>query len=83
MILSINQRCNEDDRTICEIFYYLANELADITFSRSLRIIMQAMLDTISEFFHITEEQLAEFTSSFINRLPKYMRDSLNYTITA
>ena len=83
MILSINQRCNEDDKTICEIFYYLANELTDITFSRSLRIIMQAMLDTISEVFHITDEQLAEFTSSFINRLPKYMKDSLNYTIVA
>ncbi|MBQ4060266.1 MAG: transposase [Lachnospiraceae bacterium] len=78
MIISISQRCNEDPKTICEIFYYLANELADITFNSSLKILMQAMLDTVTEFFHITEEQLADFTSSFINRLPNYMKDALN-----
>ena len=83
IILSITQRCNEDTKTICEIFYYLANELADITFSHSFRILMQAMLETITEFFHITEEQLADFTSSFINRLPKYMKDSLSCVAVA
>ena len=83
MILSITQRCNEDTKTICEIFYYLANELADITFSHSFRILMQAMLETITEFFHITEEQLADFTSSFINRLPKYMKESLSCVAVA
>lgn len=79
MILSISQRCNEDEKTICEIFYYLANELTDITFSRSLGILVQAMLDTVTEFFHISEEQLAEFTSSFVNRLPEYMKTALGY----
>ena len=78
MIISISQRCNEDPKTICEIFYYLASELADITFNSSLGILMQAMLDTVTEFFHITEEQLADFTSSIINRLPNYMKDALN-----
>ncbi len=79
MLLSISQRSNEDTKTICEIFYYLADELADITFSHSFQILMQAMIDTIAEFFHITEEQLAEFTSSFVNRLPKYLRFSLGF----
>ena len=77
MILTISQRSYEDPRTVCEIFYYLANELADITFSSSLKILMQAMLDTITEFFHITEEQLADFTVSFVNRLPEFMKNAL------
>lgn len=81
-LLSISQRSNEDTKTICEIFYYLADELADITFSHSFQILMQAMIDTIAEFFHITEEQLAEFTSSFVNRLPKYLRFSLGFIST-
>jgi len=33
MILSVSRRCHEDERSICEIFYYLVNELEDITFS--------------------------------------------------
>lgn len=51
MILTISQRSYEDPKTVCKILYYLANELADITFSSSLKILMQAMLDTITEFF--------------------------------
>lgn len=77
MILSVNQRCNKDERTICELFYVLANELADITFHNSLAIIMQALIETVMEQFQITEDQLAEFTSSFISKLPKYMRDTI------
>ena len=77
MILSIGQRSNEDDKTICEIFYYLANELEDIAFSQSLGLLMQAMLDTVAEFFQISEAKLDEFTSSFVHRLPKYMQNAL------
>lgn len=67
MILSISQRSNEDDKTICEIFYYLANELEDLAFSHSLGLLMLAMLDTVAEFFQISETKLAEFKSSFVH----------------
>lgn len=77
MMLSVAKRRNEDDKTICELFYCLMDELDDITFSQSMQIIMEALLDTVMEFFHITEAQLEEFTSSFINHLPKYMQDAL------
>lgn len=80
MLLSVAKRRNEDDKTICELFYCLMDELADITFSQSMQIIMEALLDTVMEFFHITEAQLEEFTSSFINHLPKYMQDALRGT---
>ena len=54
------------------------DELEDITFSQSMQIILDALLDTVMEFFHITEAQLEEFTSSFIGHLPKYMQDALS-----
>lgn len=78
MMLSVAKRRNEDDKTICELFYCLMDELDDITFSQSMQIILEALLDTVIEFFHITEAQLEEFTSSFINRLPKYIQDALH-----
>lgn len=73
MMLSVAQRRNEDDKTICELFFCLMDELEDITFSQSMRIIINALVDTIMEYFHITENQLKEFTARFIQRLPKYM----------
>ena len=79
MMLSVAQRRNEDDKTICELFFCLLDELDDITFSQSMRIIIDALMNTVMEYFHITEQQLEEFTASFVQRLPKYMQEALIY----
>ncbi len=83
MMLSVAQRENEDDRTICELCFCLLDEMEDITFSRSMCIIIEALVDAVMEHFHITEAQLEEFTSSFIHRLPKYMQEALERQETA
>ena len=77
MMLSVTQRCNTDDKTICELYFRLMDELDDITFSQSMRIIIDALMETVMEYFHITEQQLEEFTSRFVQRLPKYMQKAL------
>ena len=79
MMLSVAQRKNEDDKTICELFFCLMDELDDITFSQSMRIIIDALMDAVMEYFHITEQQLEEFTANFIQRLPKYMQNAMLY----
>ena len=79
MMLAVTQRCNTDDKTICELFYRLMDELDDITFNQSMRIIIDALMDTVMEHFHITEQQLEDFTTSLVQRLPKYMQKALEY----
>ena len=78
-MLAVTQRCNTDDKTICEWFYRLMDELDDITFNQSMRIIIDALMDTVMEHFHITEQQLEDFTTSLVQRLPKYMQKALEY----
>ena len=79
MMLSVAQRRNTDDKTLCELFFCLMDELDDITFSQSIQIIMNALMDSVMEYFHITEQELEKFTASFIQRLPKYMQEALKY----
>ena len=55
MMLSVARRENEDDKTICELCFCLPDEMEDITFSRSMGIILEALMDTVMEYFHITE----------------------------
>ena len=83
MMLSVAQRENEDDKTICELCFCLLDEMEDITFSRSMCIIIDALMDAVMEYFHITEAQLEEFTAGFIQRLPKYMQEALERKETA
>lgn len=53
------------------------DELDDITFSQSMRIIIYALMKSDMDYFYITEQQLEEFTSNFVQRLPKYMQKTL------
>lgn len=77
MMLSVTQRCNTDNKTICELYFCLMDELDDITFSQSMRIIIDTLMESVMEYFHISERQLEEFTTSFVQRLPKYIQKAL------
>ena len=77
MLLSVAHRSNEDNKTICELFYVLLDEMDDITFSHSMRIIMEAMIEAVVEIFQISDAQLEQFTDCFISKLPRYMQECL------
>lgn len=76
-MIAVEQRRSEDDRTLGEIFFYFTDELADITFSESIRIILIAMIDSVCAIFQPTNKQMELFIEMFIGRLPEYMRNSL------
>lgn len=57
MMFFVVNRCNEDDKTICELFYCLMDELDDINFSQSMQSILEALLDTTREFVYISQKR--------------------------
>ena len=83
MLLAMEQRQNEDQRTLGELFFFLVDEMADITFSRSLCILMDALMASLQEILKLSEEQLAAFTADFEARLPEYLRNALHPEIVA
>ena len=78
MLLSVEKRLNEDDRTVGELFFIMVDELQDITFNQSMAIIVQAFLDSIQELLHLSDEQINSLLDIFVTRLPAYLRDSLH-----
>ena len=78
MLLATEQRQNEDQRTLGELFFFLVDEMADITFSRSLGILMGALMASLQEILKLSDEQLATFTADFEARLPEYLRKALH-----
>ena len=76
-MIAMEQRRNEDDRTLGEIFYFFTDELKDITFGESFHIIITAMIESVCAIFQPTEEQLELFIEMFVGRLPEYIRNSL------
>lgn len=77
MMLSMFQRENTDHRSLGELFYLYVQEVAEITFDHSMKLIMIALLSTVKEFFSLTEEQMSSFVQQFIRNLPNYLRKPL------
>ncbi len=77
MLLALTGRQNQDLRTMGEIFFFLSDELADITFAYAFTIILEAMIESIHKHFQITDEQMNAFIIDFYLGLPEYMRDAL------
>lgn len=79
----MEQRQNEDQRTLGELFFFLVDEMEDITFSRSLCILIEALMASIQEILKFSDEQLTAFIVDFEARLPKYLRNAIHPETTA
>lgn len=76
MMIALEQRNNTDERTLGEIFFYFIDELTDITFTESYVILLKAMFESIYTIFQVTDEQIDEFISLFISKLPSYIKSA-------
>ena len=83
MLLAMEQRENEDQRTLGELFFFLVDEMADITFNRSLGILMDALMASLQEILKLSDEQLTAFTTDFEARLPEYLRSAFHPKLVA
>ena len=81
MLLAMEQRQNEDQRTLGELFFFLVDEMADITFSRSLGILMDSLMASLQEILKLSDEHLTVFTIDFEARLPEYLRNALHFEV--
>ena len=70
MLLSLQQRCNTDDRTIGELFLLMVDEIADTTFAHALQLIVDILLQTVCEYFGLSDDQLTTCVRQFYDRLP-------------
>ena len=70
MLLSLQQRCNTDERTIGELFLLMVDEIADTTFAHAMQLIVDILLQSVQEHFALSNDQLNAFVQQFYDRLP-------------
>lgn len=58
------------------------DELADITFSRSLCILIETFVASLQEILKLTDDQISEFVADFEPRLPEYLQKALYPTVS-
>ena len=78
MLLALEQRKSTDARSFGELFMLVVDELADITFSHSMQLIVTVMLDCFREAFRVTDEQIEKLTKTFLANLPEAFQSLLS-----
>jgi hypothetical protein len=74
-MLSYENRMSRDDRTHGELFRYLCEELADLTFTEAMRLLF-SLLKTAASKMALTVEKLEELFAQFMTDLPALFRFS-------
>ena len=78
MILSLEKRQQEDPRSLGELFYLGFDEVSDIRFEQAIMLLMSLLTETLREtHLGLTEEQMEQIMSSFIQKLPHNFRACL------
>lgn len=77
MMMSVEHRTANDERSLGELFYLYSDEFAELSFARALFIIIEVLLRTIEDKLDLSKEQLDEFLTAFIEALPKHMQNRL------
>ena len=77
MMLSLESLESNDIRSLGELFVYISDEMADITWLQALQMLLQLFRSTLSETAELTEEKINELVDNFLDTLPSLLKSLL------
>ena len=77
MLIAIEQRESEDYRSCGELFMLFYQELQDITFIKSLALIVALFKEGMRKLLDVTETQIQSVVDYVLSALPGYLQRSL------
>ncbi len=69
MILAVERFKNSDDRSIEELFYGVQREIVNEPIDCAIVLMIDTLLDSIREYYHVSETQVTELVCLFISKL--------------
>ena len=67
MMLSLESRESNDNRSLGEFFLYFSDEMSDITWLQAFQILLQMFRITLSDNTELSDEKINELASAFMN----------------
>ena len=83
MVLALERFRNTDNRTIEDIFYQVQREVVSQLIDTAIIIVLDAMLESVREFFRTSEEQINQLVHTFIEKLPTVWKERFQSPVPA
>ena len=77
MMLSIENRESNDNRSLGELFLYITDEMSDITWIQAYQMLLQMFRKLLEEQCDLVDEKIDELVEAFISTLPSLLQSQL------
>ena len=77
MILSLESRESNDNRSLGELFLYFSDEMSDITWIQAFQMLFQMFRRMLSDNTELSDEKIAELADAFMNTHPVVLKTQL------
>ena len=77
MMLSLENRESNDNRSLSELFFYFSDEVSDITWIQAFQTMLQMFQAMLTDNDELSDEKISELVDSFINAIPALLKSKL------
>ena len=77
MMLSLESRESNDERSLGELFLYFSDEMSDITWIQALGLMLQMFRTMLTNNVELPEEKIDELMDAFMNAIPALLKSKL------
>lgn len=70
MMLSLENREANDNRSLCELFLYFSDEMSDITWIQAFQMMLQMFRIILIDNAELTDKKIDELVDALMNALP-------------
>ena len=77
MMLSLESRESNDNRSLGELFLYFSDEMSDITWIQAFQMLIQMFRIMLTEHTELSDEKISELVNAFMNALSALLKTKL------
>ena len=77
MMLSLESRESNDERSLGELFLYFSDEMADITWIQAFQLLLQMFRTLLVDQMDISDEKIDEMVVAFMDTIPTLLKSKL------
>lgn len=77
MMLSLESRESNDERSLGELFLYFSDEMADITWIEAFQLLLQMFRVLLTDNTELSDEKINELVDTFMDTIPSLLKSKL------
>ncbi len=77
MMLSLESREANDERSLGELFLYFSDEMSDITWIQAFQLLLQMFRTLLTDKAELSDEKINELADTFMDTIPPLLKSKL------